>query len=75
MPRSSATSGFVRPREACTFDHAGEAVVLSPNEIFNADDPVVRARPDLFKPLEADRQRPRVEQATAAPGELRGAQQ
>jgi hypothetical protein len=37
----------------------------------NADDPIVRARPELFMPLEASRQRPMVEQATAAPGELR----
>jgi hypothetical protein len=73
MPRTAA-SRYVRPREACTFDHDGEPVVLSPNEIFNADDPLVRARPNLFKPLEASRQRPEVEQATAAPGEKRGQQ-
>jgi hypothetical protein len=71
MPRTAAPR-FVRPKEACTFDHDGEAVVLNPNEIFNADDPIVRARPKLFKPLEASRQRPDVEQATAAPGEKRG---
>jgi hypothetical protein len=70
MPRP-ATPRFVRPREACTFDHAGESVVLSPNEIMNADDPIVRARPQLFMALEASRQRPMVEQATAAPGEVR----
>lgn len=71
MPRT-AEPRFVRPREACTFDHDGEAVVLSPKEILRADDPVVRARPNLFKPLEPSRQRPAVEQATAAPGEKRG---
>jgi hypothetical protein len=72
MPRIAAPR-FVRPIEACTFDHDGEAVVLSPNQIIDADDPLVRARPHLFKPLEASRQRPEVEQATAAPGEKRGA--
>ena len=66
-----ATPRFVRPKEACTFDHDDEAVVLNPNEIFSADDPIVRARPHLFKPLEASRERPVVEQATAAPGEVR----
>lgn len=72
MPRTAAAR-FVRPREACTFDHDGDAVVLNPNvDIYNADDPVVRARPHLFKPVEASRQRPEVEQATAAPGERRG---
>jgi hypothetical protein len=70
MPRTAAAR-FVRPIEACTFDHDGDAVVLSPNEIFNADDEIVRSRPHLFKPLEASRQRPEVEQATAAPGETR----
>ena len=72
MPRPPAVRHY-RPKEACTFDFEGEAVVLNPNEIFEANDPIVRARPNLFRPLEADRQRPIVEQTTAAPGELRGA--
>ena len=71
MPRTTAPR-FVQPKEACTFDHDGESVVLSPREIFNVDDPLVRARPALFRPLEPSRQRPAVEQMTAAPGELRG---
>lgn len=71
MPRT-ATPRFVRPIEACTFDHDGEAVVLSPRDIISADDELVRARPELFKPIEPSRQRPEVEQATAAPGEKRG---
>jgi len=70
MPRQQR-DGFVRPREAATFDHDGEAVVLNPNEIFDADHPFVRARPGLFVPVESTRQRPAVEQATAAPGEKR----
>lgn len=73
MPRTAAPR-YVRPKEACTFDHDGEAIVLSPNEIMSADDPIVRARPNLFKPIEASRERPDVEQATAAPGEKRGDQ-
>lgn len=70
MPRTAAPR-YVRPREACTFDHDGAPVVLSPNEIFEKDDPVVKARPELFIPLEPSRQRPAVEQATAGPGEQR----
>lgn len=65
------TSDFVRPREAATGDINGEPFVLNPNEIFDADDPIVRKHPALFMPVEPTRQRPRVEQATAAPGEQR----
>jgi hypothetical protein len=71
MPRT-AQPRYVRPIEAATFDHDGEMVVLNPNEIIDADHPMVRARPHLFKALEASRSRPVVEQATAAPGERRG---
>lgn len=71
MPRPPVPR-FVKPIQAATFDHADEAVVIRESEIFDADDPIVRARPELFKPLEASRQRPAVEQATAAPGETRG---
>ena len=70
MPRKAAPR-HVRPIEACTYDHDGEPIVLSPNEIFEKDDPIVKARPDLFGPIEASRQRPAVEQATNAPGEQR----
>lgn len=71
MPRPPQPRYF-RAKEACFFKFDDDDVVLSPNAIYAADDPLVRARPELFKPLEADRQRPAVEQATAAPGEVRG---
>ena len=71
MPRRVNVSEYVRPREAATGDHNGEPFVLNPNEIFDADHPIVRAHPNLFMPVEPSRARPRVEQATAAPGELR----
>jgi hypothetical protein len=67
-----ANPRFVQPKEAAFFKYEDEDIVLSPNEIWNANDPVVRAKPDLFRPLKATRQRPEVEQATAAPGEKRG---
>lgn len=71
MPRAPRFE-YMRPKQACTFDHDGEAVVLSPNDIFSGDDPLVRARPQLFQPVDPARNRPLVEQATAAPGERRG---
>jgi hypothetical protein len=71
MPRRPITSDFMRPREAATGDIDGEPFVLNPNEIFDADHPIVRAHPGLFMPVEPTRSRPSVEQATAAPGERR----
>jgi hypothetical protein len=72
MPRTAQPRHF-RPAQACTGDFDGEPFVLNPNEIFSANDPLVRARPELFTALESTRQRPEVEQVTAAPGERRGA--
>jgi hypothetical protein len=67
------TTEFVQAKEAATGSVDGEPFVLTPNELFAADHPIVRAYPDFFKPLEdPHRQRPEVEQATAAPGEKRG---
>jgi len=51
----------------------GNRVRLTQGVVWNADDPMVLYRPDLFRPLEeGDRtsRRP-VEQATAAPGEVK----
>lgn len=42
-------------------------------EVVDADDPAVRKWPELFVPLVVRSHRPAVEQATAAPGEKRGA--
>lgn len=43
--------------------------------LYAADDPIVKKHPTLFGPVEVRRSvvEPRVEQATAAPGEKRGA--
>lgn len=62
----------VRPREPAAGTHEGEPFVLNPREIFATDHPIVRAYPQLFRTIEESRQRPAVEQATAAPGEKRG---
>ena len=70
MPTDTVT--HVQPIEAASGDHKGETFVINPNEIFAVDDELVRAYPHLFQPLRETRQRPEVEQATAAPGEHRG---
>jgi hypothetical protein len=74
MPRTPIASreGFVRACEPATGTFDGEPFVVGPSEIFAADHPLVRAYPHLFKPVEGSRQRPAVEQMTAAPGEVRG---
>lgn len=64
-------SEYVRPIEAASFAFKGEQVVLSPNEVLESSHPYVRKHPHLFTPLEPSRQRPGVEQATRAPGEIR----
>jgi hypothetical protein len=73
-PTPKARREFVQAREPATGTHDGEPFVVTPAEIFAADHPLVRAHPHLFKPVEESRQRPAVEQATAAPGEMRGQQ-
>jgi len=57
-------------------DKDGFPIVILPEYIYEDDDPLVKARPDLF--VEAwvpatmhSASPPRVEQATAAPGEKR----
>jgi hypothetical protein len=64
---------FVQPIEPAAGDFDGSSFVVNPSEVFAEDHPLVRAYPHLFKPLEPSRQRPEVEQTTAAPGEKRGA--
>ena len=46
---------------------------LAEGEVWDADDPLVKAHPDLFskEPTKVRRSAPRVERATAAPGERR----
>ena len=51
----------------------GVDVEYHKGEVVDADDPAVRKWPHHFGPLEVRSTGPRVEQATAAPGEKRGA--
>jgi len=50
-------------------------VSIRKGDLFAGDDPAVQKWPELFGPVEVRRSvtEPRVEQATAAPGEKRGA--
>jgi hypothetical protein len=51
---------------------SGELAVRE-GDVYNADDPLVAKHPSLFGPLVVRDSSPRIEQATAAPGEKRGA--
>jgi hypothetical protein len=57
----------------CVVRHHGLAIRLVPGEPWDADDPFVRQRPDLFRdvPDLVHRTVAPVEQATAGPGERR----
>lgn len=52
----------------------GSPILIVKGDLFASDDPAVLKWPNLFGPvpLRSTASRPRVEQATAAPGEQRG---
>jgi hypothetical protein len=68
--------GTVFATRSCATEFDGKAVRVVKGQAWAADDPFVLAKPDLFGPA-PDRVRrtgpPRVETATRAPGEVRGA--
>lgn len=70
-PAARPRATHVQPIEPATGTFNGEPFVINPAEVFNADHALVRAYPHLFKPVEPTRDRPDVEQMTAAPGEKR----
>lgn len=57
----------------------GEPYQVSAGDLFDSNDPILKGREELFKPSGTNHirrspmWRPEVEQATAAPGEKRGA--
>ena len=51
-------------------DRDGNRVRLQEGTVWDADDPFVRFRPELFRLLDGEKRAP-VEQASAAPGEVR----
>lgn len=72
MPAAKTQPQNFRAKDSTSGDLDGEPFVINPRDIFAADHPLVRARPELFEPVEPNRQRPAVEQMTQAPGEKRG---
>ena len=58
----------------CAIRHADQVIRLRIGETWAANDPVVKAHPELFSalPETVKRSTPEVETATAAPGEKRG---
>lgn len=71
---SPSTPGIVRCREAFAFWPDGNPRSVTPGMLLSADDPAVKHNPGAFDAVDdhvariADQ---RVEQATAAPGEIR----
>ena len=67
---------YVFAKSTCAVGFGGGVVRLHMGDPWRADDPFVKARPDMFAddpPGAVVRHTGGVEQATAAPGEKRGA--
>jgi hypothetical protein len=64
---------YVFSQAACSFEYDGRTINLTPDQVWDANDPVVVAHPDLFAaaPLRVHRTVSPVEEATAAPGQKR----
>jgi hypothetical protein len=67
---------YVYPNCICVVRHEGHRIRLRPDQRWNASDPFVKTRPELFSSEGAATAHsagyePPVEQATAAPGERR----
>lgn len=68
-----AKAALHRVRESFVGSLDGKEVEYHTGEIVDAEDPALRKWPDAFEPMVVREHRPVVEQATAAPGERRGA--
>lgn len=68
-----AKATYYTVRESFVGSLDGEGVEYHKGEVVDADDPAVRLWPGYFEPLVIRRHRPDIEQATAGPGEKRGA--
>ena len=77
MARQQAGGGqLFAARQAFAANVDGVTVIIQPGQVVDANDPVLKGREDLFEDFAPKiRKYPgqRVEQATAAPGEKRGA--
>jgi len=74
MPKASEATGIVAALDAFASTIDGVPVTVSRGDLFEADHPLVKKLPYLFGPVRLRYPVVRsVEQATAAPGEKRGA--
>lgn len=72
MPRKRAEPDIYVATTAFSCELDGEPVVVTAGERIRRGHPLLRKQPDYFEPVDATVQYD-VEQATAAPGELRAA--
>jgi len=75
MAKATEPRNIVVAVESFVGGIGGSDYRVTKGDMFESDDPVVKKWPALFVPLELRHSSPtpRVEQATAAPGEKRGA--
>lgn len=74
MPKASEPTGIVAALDAFAGAADGGYFDVRRGDLFEADHPLVKKHPHLFGPLQVRYPVQRaVEQATAAPGEKRGA--
>lgn len=78
MPRQKASGGpqLFAARQAFATILNGQHIIVQPGQVVDANDPILKGRESLFEdfaPKIRQYKGQRVEQATAAPGEKRGA--
>jgi hypothetical protein len=73
MPKATIPQGIVRATTSFIASVGGEDVPVKVGDLADADSAIVRKHPGLFEPVTVRFAGPRVEAATAAPGEKRGA--
>lgn len=73
MPKTTTPLGIVRATTAFIARVGDDDIPVKVGDLADADSAVVKKHPGLFEPVTVRFAGPRVEQATAAPGEKRGA--
>jgi len=68
-----AKAAYYQVRESFVGSFDGDPVEYTKGEVVEPDDPAIKRWPENFMPLVVRSHRPAVEQATAGPGEKRGA--
>lgn len=73
MAKASEPKGIVAAKDAFVAVIDGADAIVKRGDLFDADHPLVKKHPNLFGPVTVRSAAPVIEQATAAPGEKRGA--